>query len=99
MIDAQCLGRRLRVGYWDDSGWLSKVEALVNGVPLAPAATNLRNGSFVFTGLNLAGSDRILVRAEDQEGNRQMYEKKVQELLDECEPTIIVETGPALPWP
>ena len=99
VIDNLCTGSKVRVGYWDDGGWLARVEVSVNGAPLAPAAVNQRNGSFTLTGLSLTNGDRLQVLAEDLAGNRQMYEKKVKELKDECKPKLIAVPGTPIPFP
>lgn len=98
-IDGLCQASKLRVGYWDDSGSLAKVEVLLNGAPLVAPVLNVANGSHVINGLSLSNGDRIEVIGEDGAGNRQMYEKKVKELKTDCNPNVVVAPGPAQPWP
>ncbi|MEM7355037.1 MAG: hypothetical protein AAF657_29780, partial [Acidobacteriota bacterium] len=94
-IDAFCKAKKLRVGFWDDTGSLASVEVYLNGVLLPPALTNVANGSQVFPNLTLLNNDRIKVVAEDAAGNRQIYEKKVKQLKNECARKIqIVEIDP-----
>lgn len=99
-IDGLCQASKLRVGYWDDSGFLSKVEVLRNGLPLVAPVLNVANGSHILNGLSLSNGDRIKVIGEDAAGNRQMYEKKVKEIKDDCQPQhVVVVPGPAQPLP
>ena len=98
-IDWLCKASKVRVGYWDDSGFLAKVEVLLNGLPLVAPVLNVANGSHTINGLSLSNGDRIKVIGEDAAGNRQMYEKKVKEIKDDCSPHVVVVPGPAQPLP
>lgn len=85
LVDSQCgLAGALRVGFWDDSGSVARLEIFVNG--LSRVVHNaLPNGSIIFplTGLGSADSIRLLV--EDGAGNRQMYAKSIDELVIACQ--------------
>ncbi len=86
VLDRFCQGKRLRVGYWDDSGTLKDIEVLVNGVQIDHKA-NIPNGAHKILNLSLANDDRVKVIAIDPSDNRQIYEKRVSQLKNECTPT------------
>ncbi|MBX7144789.1 MAG: hypothetical protein K1X79_10095 [Oligoflexia bacterium] len=83
----------LRVGFWDDSGYIQSIE--VKGVPAgssqgfdvvrAPAG-GLQNGFETFTEISQLGDDddSVEVIATDMAGNRQKYAKTMGELRYEC---------------
>ena len=94
VIDGFCKGKRIRVGYWDESGSLANVEAFLNGAPMpgfvpGPAS----NGSQVVRlgrlGITIADTDVIAVHAEDNAGNRVWYEKTGKKLKSECRPKFV----------
>jgi hypothetical protein len=99
VYDSLCNGTALRVGYWDDSGFLQKVEVFKNGVLIgaSPWGPNLPNGSQNLTGLTIANTDIIKVRAEDADGNRQFYEKTGKQLKNDCRVKIQVADPMPLP--
>lgn len=99
--DSLCHGTTLRVGYWDDSGFLQKVEVFKNGVLIggSPWGPNLPNGSQNLTGLTIANTDVIKVQAEDADGNRQGYEKTGQQLKRDCRVRIQVVVADPQPLP
>ena len=93
-----CNGTKLRVGYWDDSGFLQSVQVFKNGVSIGgPWGPNLPNGYQNLTGLAITSADRIKVIAEDAAGNRQWYEKTGRQLRGECTPAIQVADPVPLP--
>lgn len=98
VIDGLCRGTRLRVGYWDDSGILARVEATKNGTTIGSPLVNVPNGVRTFTGLNIKGRDVIKVSAEDPDGNRIWYEKTGAQLKKDCKPTVVQIEDP-LPLP
>lgn len=111
VIDGFCKGKRVRIGYWDESGSLANVEAYLNGAPMPgfnPGPKN--NGSRVVNlgrlGLTLTNSDVVKVLAEDSAGNRIWYEKTGKKLKKDCTPKFIqidpnpfFPIGPSLPLP
>ncbi|HKI06678.1 MAG TPA: hypothetical protein VKK31_32170 [Thermoanaerobaculia bacterium] len=98
VYDSACAGTKLRVGYWDDSGSLFKVEVFKNGVSIGgPWGPNLPNGSQGLSGLSIAATDVIKVQAEDADGNRQGYEKTGRQLKGEC--TVTVQAANPQPFP
>lgn len=101
VYDSLCNGTALRVGYWDDSGFLQKVEVFKNGVLIggSPWGPNLPNGFQNLTGLTIANTDVIKVRAEDADGNRQGYEKTGQQLKKDCRVKVQVVVGDPMPLP
>ncbi|HEV8580650.1 MAG TPA: hypothetical protein VGX68_16410 [Thermoanaerobaculia bacterium] len=91
LYDSLCAGTKLRVGYWDDSGFLQQVQVFKNGVSIGgPWGPNLPNGFQNLTGLTIANTDVIKVLAQDADGNRQWYEKRGKQLKDECKAKIQV---------
>lgn len=82
--ESTCAPASLRVGFWDDSGSLARVEIFVNGVSRAVHSAKA-NGSELFSISELSSSDSIKVLAEDFAGNRQSYEKSLDTLLIECQ--------------
>ena len=82
VYDQGCLARKVRVGYWDDSGSLAEVTTTINGVVVDSRAA--LNGSHGYRHLVLADTDVIRVTAEDAAGNRQWTEKAVATLRAEC---------------
>jgi hypothetical protein len=91
LFDSLCAGTKLRVGYWDDSGFLQQVQVFKNGVSIGgPWGPNLSNGFQNLTGLTIANTDVIKVLAQDADGNRQWYEKRGKQLKDECKVKIQV---------
>lgn len=94
-----CDGSKLRIGYWDDSGQLASVEVYKNGALLASWGPAEPNGFRNLTGLTLANNDVIEVIAEDDAGNRQIYEKRGKQLKDECRPGVVEIDPDPLPAP
>ncbi len=99
-IDGLCQASKLRVGYWDDSGSLAKVEVLLNGLPLAAPVLNVANGSHVINGLSLSNGDRIEVIGEDGGGLRSLLRQRPVAGDVDSDPThVVVVLGDAQPWP
>lgn len=93
-----CDGTKLRVGYWDDSGFLKLVQVSKNGAVLASWGPNQPNGSQILTGLAIANADVIKVLAEDADGNRQFYEKAGRQLKADCQwKFLLVQPLPVTP--
>lgn len=84
-----CSPTRLRVGYWDDTGSIDKLDIYLNDA-LQATYSSLSNGSLTLNFTGLVNRDVIRVVAEDPSDNRQMYEKRVVELKKECDPTDII---------
>ncbi|MCB1037066.1 MAG: hypothetical protein KDD47_24780, partial [Acidobacteria bacterium] len=84
--NSTCNGTRLRVGYWDDSGFLDLVDVRQNGTSIGggPWGPNEPNGTKLLTGLSITNNDVIQVMAVDADGNRQFYEKTGKQLKSEC---------------
>ncbi len=98
-FDITCKAKKLRVGYWDDGGLLTEVKVFVNNTVI-DAATNVANGAHVITNLSLVNNDRVKVVVEDPAGNRQIYEKRVKQLKDECKPNVVyIDQREAIPVP
>lgn len=92
-----CDGSKLRVGYWDDSGFLQSVQVFKNGTLIGgPWGPNLPNGYQNLAG-PIAATDVIKVLAEDADGNRQGYEKTGRQLKLDCNAKVTA-VGP-LPLP
>jgi len=99
-----CNGTKLRVGYWDDSSFLSSVEVFENGTSIGgPWGPNEPNGFKVLSGLSITNGDVIKVIAEDADGNRQFYEKTGKQLKADCRKKFkLVEAEPVpvpMPFP
>lgn len=73
----------LRVGYWDDSGTIAKLDVELEGFPVQ-TFNNLPNGSKVISLGGLSSNDHIKVVAQDASGNTQKYERSVEELTFQC---------------
>ena len=100
VIDSTCQGRKLRIGYWDDSGTLAAVDVTVNGTPLGPTLVNVPNGVKVYSGLNIGDRAVVKVTGIDADGNRIWYEKTGLALKKVCKPTVVqVEDPIQLPLP
>ena len=98
-IDATCKAKKLRVGYWDDSGSLANVETLVDGAQIHSTGTKL-NGFHGLPNLTLTNNQIVKVIATDGAGNRQIYEKSVLQLKKECRSKVVlVEQIPPIPVP
>ncbi|MEE8267951.1 MAG: hypothetical protein V3R97_03480 [Gemmatimonadales bacterium] len=76
-----------RVGFWDDSGSIDELAIDVDGTNWR-TLNDLSNGVYK---VHLGGSDltpilnvRVKVRAVDDAGNRQHYEKTIVELVQQC---------------
>ncbi len=88
-----CQPTRLRAGWWDDSGQLLSVSIrrLQDTSPFI-SWSNIANGSSridpAAQGITLAAGDILRVIAEDAARNRQIYEKSVRELMEECSRTL-----------
>lgn len=80
-----CSPGLMRVGTWDDSGYITDLSLEVNG-NLWGSVNNtvLVNGSFQVQVNGLQPNDILRLEAEDAAENRQMYEKRVQEMVDDC---------------
>ncbi len=85
----------LDLGFWDDSGGLDTLDVNLNGQDYFEVTDNnqLLNGmiySVPLLGTDISGiTDSLLeVIAIDTTGNRQLYEKTVDELIQECEATL-----------
>ena len=96
-IDALCKAKKLRIGYWDDSGNLADVETFVDGT-LIHSTGPKPNGAHSLSQLSLTNPQIVKVIATDEAGNRQIYEKKVKQLKDECTPTVVIGIDP-IPLP
>jgi len=86
LSDPNCsISDHLRIGYWDDSGQLKKVEVMLNGVQVA-VYSNISNGAKLMdlSSFGLNSSDTLSVKATDPADNTQSYEKSVQDLVLEC---------------
>ncbi len=94
-----CDGTKLRVGYWDDSGFLKLVEVRRNGAVIGSWGPNEPNGSKHLTGLAIVNSDVIRVLAEDADGNRQFYEKTGKQLRADCQWRFTPQPAEILPLP
>ncbi len=99
--NSACNGNKLRVGWWDDSGFLQLVEVYKNGtlIPGASWGPNLPNGSQVLSNLGITDNDVIKVLAMDADSNRQWYEKTGEQLKRDCQYKFLVQPVDPLPWP
>ena len=83
VIDRACSGAMLRVGYWDDRGFVESLDLLVNDQSIA-LFDDLRNGAQTIALPEVTGTDGVKVIAIDGAGNRQIYERSVKQLIKEC---------------
>ncbi len=83
--DVSCTPNQLRVGFWDDSGSLSRLDIQLNGVTVATYDTGLNNGSKTVSLSSSSSDDLIKVVAVDAADNHQRYEKSIHELIVECQ--------------
>ena len=84
-----CQPTSLRIGYWDDTGSIDRLDVYLNGTSIG-TYSNLSNGSLTLPVSGLINRDVIRVVVEDPTDNRQMYEKAVIELKKECQATDLV---------
>jgi hypothetical protein len=102
LIDAQCIPTALRVGFWDDTGTLSKVTVKVQNTALANEV-NIPNGSLDLPLSGISDSDIIEISAFDGANNRQQYRTTINELVADCNitraSTIVRSTPEPSPSP
>lgn len=85
-----CTPNSLTVGFWDDTGHVKTqdVYKIVNGTKTSltgfPRSGTFANGSFTVALPGLNNTDSIGVDIFDDAGNRQKYEKSIDELIDVC---------------
>ena len=79
-----CLPTEIRIGYWDDSGSLKRLELELNGASVATFTSALANGYKIVRLEDANNDDLIRVTAIDAADNRQRYEKSIEELVLEC---------------
>lgn len=104
-LASDCSLSALHVGYWDDTGDISKLTIERDdgeGPTLIASYDSLSNGSMnVPLPAGLDSEDVLKVIAIDPKGNRQIYEKSIDELLFECtdEPVDNGGSSPTNPTP
>ncbi|ANM29811.1 hypothetical protein ABI59_09815 [Acidobacteria bacterium Mor1] len=94
LVTPTCDPTRIRVGWWDDSDKVKEVTVLKRANENAPLyqqlwtspANPIPNGSAVFNVSNI-GNAWITIRVVDHADNRQVYRKRVSQLVGECVPT------------
>ncbi len=108
VIDTTCQPDLLRAGWWDDGGQLAQVTVTrVADQALLASWSGVPNGSGTFdpaaAGHPLAPQDVLRIVARDSTGNRQMYEKRVSELIEDCQRSlpqpVDEDTAPVFPGP
>lgn len=88
--EVNCNPNSLTVGFWDDTGRVKTqdVYKIVNGVKSSlagfPKTGAYSNGNFTVALSGLSNDDSIGVDIFDEAGNRQKYERSVDELIDVC---------------
>ncbi len=86
LATADCSPTRLRVGLWDDIGGVEELSVEIDGVVI-DTRTYQRNGA-VLVDLPPSATDATVgVIARDISDNRQIYRKRLQQLVSECIPT------------
>ncbi len=86
LADDSCTVGKIRIGTWDDSGYITDLSLEINGNLWGSVAnTVVINGSFVVQVNGLLNDDILRIEAEDAADNRQMYEKRVREMIADCE--------------
>jgi hypothetical protein len=82
----------LDIGFWDDSGQVVELQIDVNGsnyrtITDPSVLSNDMIYSIALSGNNLSGVADVIVRVTvtDAGGNRQIYDKTIDELIQECE--------------
>lgn len=85
---ANCSLTTLRVGWWDDTGSVSSVKVLRNDTTTLyqNTAAPIANGSAPVTLTGVTSTDWITVEVKDAAGNRQVYRKQGEQLIDDCTP-------------
>ena len=86
-VDESCLATTLQIGYWDDTGFVRQVKVFVDDVVI-DTTVRTTNGKHLVGNLNLTDDNVIKVSAVDPTGNRQIYEKAVRQLKEECVPGV-----------
>lgn len=88
IASSTCSVDQLRAGFWDDLGGIAKLEVFLNDLEIA-SFPNLRNGSLEGSLGSLSLNDSIKLIVTDFSDNRQIYEKRVNQLVNECQvPTV-----------
>jgi mono/diheme cytochrome c family protein len=88
LSDPACATTALRVGWWDDTGTVASIKVWLNEEPTPLFNLGSRANGDTEPGLPLppvSSSDLIKLEVVDATGNRQIYRKTVDQLLDECD--------------
>jgi len=91
---SNCAATQLRVGWWDDTNKLKSISVLLDdnaGSPLyfqqAPdLAHAIPNGDTLVALPSVSPSDWVTVEVRDFSDNRQIYHKRIDQLVTECTP-------------
>jgi len=97
-----CAPEELKVGFWDDSGLIKRIEIQVNTVSVLTQNNLTNNPGFILfpiSGLN--SSDVLNIIAMDNANNRQMYQKTIDQFVIDCQVAlnVIDETPDLSPSP
>ncbi|HEX4825921.1 MAG TPA: hypothetical protein VFV19_16595 [Candidatus Polarisedimenticolaceae bacterium] len=89
---SNCAATQLRVGWWDDSNALKSISVLLNdsrsiySAQWPDSSHPIQNGEVLLSILGVSSSDWITVEVHDAADNRQIYRKRVDQLVAECTP-------------
>lgn len=91
---SNCAATQLRIGWWDDSNALKSISVLLDDNQAAPIyyaqwpdpAHPIRNGKAVVALPAVSPGDWITVEVHDAQDNRQIYRKRIDQLVSECTP-------------
>jgi hypothetical protein len=89
-----CAPTQLRVGWWDDSNQMKSITVLLDdnaGSPLyaqtwPDSAHPIANGKTLIALPTVSSSDWVTVEVRDHQDNRQVYRKRIDQLVAECTP-------------
>lgn len=93
---SNCAATQLRVGWWDDSNQIKSVSVLLDENASSPlyyvqwpdAAHPIRNGEALVALPSVSPTDWITVEVHDAQDNRQIYRKRIEQLVAECTPGL-----------
>ena len=89
---ANCATTQMRVGWWDDSNKIKSVQVLLNDNAASPLYFQqwpdpqhpLANGATLVNLSGVSALDWITVEVRDHKDNRQVYKKRVEQMVGEC---------------
>jgi len=91
---SNCAATQLRVGWWDDSNAIKSVSVLLGEAVTTPLyvaqwpdpSHPIRNGEALVALPTVSPGDLITVEVHDAQDNRQIYRKRIAQLVSECTP-------------